>query len=246
MVGLKAYANMTHQGPYLEINEDGSEIDLVNNLFMLLDGFGGSGYGDQAVKKVIETVKHFYSKVQADPDSTMPFFFGQKYTLEGNFLLNAAQYAHKMICHNNVKKEMGARGGAAGILAALAERTMTFLSTGNCRLYLLRQGHFLKVFNEDTLAWAAGDAVDLKFRSLPMSGFGLFNELYLETKEVLVDQGDLFCFLTDGMYARVEENEIKHILENSSGNLQDKINSMVDLSNNRGNLDNQSAILLQF
>lgn len=42
---LKSYAAKTHQGPYLEINEDGYEFDFENELYMILDGFGGSGIG---------------------------------------------------------------------------------------------------------------------------------------------------------------------------------------------------------
>jgi len=246
MIELKSFAGHTHQGPCLQINEDAHDVDLNNNLFMILDGFGGSGIGDQVVKKVIETIKYFYSKVIVDPDSTMPFFYGQKYTLEGNFLLNAFHYAHKMVCQYNLKKEMNARGGASAIVGVLADNLLTFATTGNCRLYLMRQGHLNRVFSEDSLSWAAGDITDLKFKTFPLSGLGLFNELYLETKEIKVNDGDLFCLFTDGIYAGVQEEELKHTLENTSANLKEKIESLTNLSNERGNLDNQSALLLQF
>ena len=39
---LKRYAYKTDKGPLLEVNEDDVEVDLKNEIFMILDGFGGS------------------------------------------------------------------------------------------------------------------------------------------------------------------------------------------------------------
>ena len=51
MIQLKEYVALSSQGPFLQINEDMVDVDLSNNLFMLLDGFGGSGVGDKGSQK---------------------------------------------------------------------------------------------------------------------------------------------------------------------------------------------------
>jgi serine/threonine protein phosphatase PrpC len=35
----------THQGPFLNVNEDGFEFDFENEIFMIFDGFGGNNIG---------------------------------------------------------------------------------------------------------------------------------------------------------------------------------------------------------
>src|SRR5690554_2697171 len=98
---LKSYTAKTHQGPYLHINEDEVDVDLRNKIYMLIDGFGGSGIGDRVAKEVKETIKRFYTRVGGDPDSTLPFFFSHKYLIEGNALINSMHYAHSLIKKDN-------------------------------------------------------------------------------------------------------------------------------------------------
>ena len=61
---LKAYAAQTHQGPYLQVNEDGYDFDFDHELFMIFDGFGGSGVGDKAVDKLKQDIRYFYSELR--------------------------------------------------------------------------------------------------------------------------------------------------------------------------------------
>lgn len=79
MSEIKSYAMKTHQGPFLNLNEDLVEVDLVNNLFMVIDGFGGSNIGDKAASMVRDSLKRSFTKIASDPDSTLPFYFSHKY-----------------------------------------------------------------------------------------------------------------------------------------------------------------------
>ena len=56
----------------------------------------------------------------------------------------------------------------------------------------------------------------------------------------------MVILLTDGVYARLLESEIKEILEKNLDSELEMINELFELSNDRGNLDNQSALVLQF
>ena len=49
MIKLKSYSARTDSGPFLQVNEDDHDVDLINNLFLIFDGFGGSNVGDKAV-----------------------------------------------------------------------------------------------------------------------------------------------------------------------------------------------------
>lgn len=246
MIKLKSYAAKTDQGPYLQVNEDGYDVDLVNDLFMVLDGFGGAGVGDKAVNDLKENLKTFYTKIGSDPDSTLPFFFSSKYLLEGNALVNAIEYSHQSLVKENEKYNLNERGGASAIMACLAENIMTIASVGNCVAYIDRRGYFEKILQEDSLRMVGGVDFDSPHTSCPLSGFGLFKEVHYKIAEIRIQEGDSVIFLTDGAYQKLKPKDIKHHLENADINLSEKIDNLFSLANEKGNLDNQTAILLKF
>jgi PPM family protein phosphatase len=244
---LKAYAAKTDQGPYLNINEDGYDFDIVENFYFMMDGFGGSGVGDKCVEEIKNNMRSFYNKIAQDPDSTLPFFFSPKFLIEGNALINALVFTHKKIFENNMKVEMAKRAGASGVFAIKNESIFTFASVGNCMVYLLRSGSIQKIFIPDDFNLLSSDQFEKYYRTMPLSGLGLFSDLYYQVKEVRVEKGDVFIMLTDGVHSRLAEHEILHYIEkDESGNFQKILETLFDLSNKRGNLDNQTGLVLQF
>ena len=246
MIELKSYGMQSHQGPHLNLNEDLVDADLVNNLFMLIDGFGGSNIGDRAAMMIRDTLKRSYTKIAVDPDATLPFFYSHKYLIEGNALINAFQTAHQNVNRDNEKKNLDNRGGGSVIAAAVAENILTLVSTGNCVAYLYRKGHMSIEVLPDSLAGLSRDSYQSYLHSVPMSGIGLFEDLHYNVRELKVAEGDVVIMLTDGAYSRLNTDEIKYIVETNLESELDAIKELFRLSNDRGNLDNQSAVILQF
>ncbi|MBP9674229.1 MAG: protein phosphatase 2C domain-containing protein [Bacteriovoracaceae bacterium] len=242
---LKRYAALTHQGPYLNINEDSYDIDIKNKLYMILDGFGGAGFGDVCVAKVKENIRKFYLNASHDKEATMPFFFSQRYLIEGNALVNATQYAHHMLCQDNNQHEMLERAGASGIIVSEAENLMTLVSVGNCEAYFYRQGRVHKIFSEETQFLLMADTAT-RGMTLPTNALGLFEELEVQTKEIRILAGDQILLLSDGIYAKLNAHDIDNILKNSELTHHQKVKKLLDLSNERGNLDNQTVLLLEY
>lgn len=243
---LKSYAASTHQGPYLQINEDGYDFDFENELFMIFDGFGGSGYGDRAVEKLKLDVKNFYNNLSDDPNATMPLYYNPKNLLEGNALINSILNAHQALYKSNTEKTINQRAGASSIVAVRADSLMVLLGTGNCCAYHYRQGSLKKIIHEDTIELLSKADLDKKFRTSPLSALGLYPELTYSLKEVRLLEGDKLLLMTDGLYAHLSEEEILHHLNRISPDAQDRINSLLKLSNTNGNLDNQTAMILEF
>lgn len=245
MIDLKSYGLQTHQGPHLNLNEDLVEADLANNLFMLVDGFGGSNVGDRAASMVRDQLKRSYTRIAVDPEATFPFFYSHKYLIEGNALINAFHRAHQTITKDNEEKNLDNRGGASVLAAAISENILTLVSTGNCVAYLYRKGHLSQEILPDSLASLSRDSFQAHFHSVPMSGIGLFEDLHYSVKELKVTEGDIVILLTDGAYSRLSIDEIKYTVEKNESELE-IIKELFRLSNDRGNLDNQSGIVLQF
>lgn len=245
-MNLKTFSAESGPGPFLQTNEDVYDFDLANELFMVLDGFGGAGIGDAAVAGLKENLKSFYTRFAADPDATMPYFFSPKYLIEGNALINAFLYAHNQLYKENLDKDFGKRAGASAAVLAKSESVATLVSTGNCATFLYRNGRLERVLIEDSFKLLSNDEYESHLKTMPLSGFGLFPDLYYQVKEIRLLPGDLIAVMTDGAYSRMDNDELKGILVNSKRSPKEKILDLFKASNRKGNLDNQSCMLLEF
>ncbi len=231
---LKSYSFETHQGPHLNLNEDLIDIDLNLKLYLLLDGFGGSGIGDRAATQIKDNIKSFFGKIATDPDSTLPFYFSSKYLLETNALVNAFRSSHEQIAKENLARSIFNRGGASVMALGLAGNIATIVSTGNCKALIYRKGNLF--------AQVLPDA----FANAPMSGIGLFEDFHYQVSEFKIRKDDALLMLTDGAYERCEQEKILEIINKNLGNEKIIIQEIFNYANDRGNLDNQSIMFLQF
>lgn len=243
---LKAYAAQTDQGPYLQVNEDGYDFDFDNELFMVLDGFGGSGVGDRAVDKLKQEIKNFYTQISDDPNATMPLYYNPRNLLEGNAILNSLMSAHQNLLKSNLEKPVNQRAGASAIVAVKADSLMVLVGIGNCCAYHFRQGKLSKVITEDTFQYLAKDQFHPKFRTSPMSALGMYPEMGHQLREIRLAPGDKVVLLTDGVYAQLSEDELLYTLNRAAPDANERVNSLLKLSNSRGNTDNQTAMILEF
>ena len=243
---LKKFSVESHQGPFLNINEDGYDFNLSDELFMIFDGFGGSGIGDKNLVTLKENLKKFFHNFISDRNSTMPFYYSPKYLLEGNALINSALFSHFELYKDNLKKPFGERAGASGILALKFESIVSLLSVGNCRAYILRKGKIKPVFSEDSFQLLSHDKFDGPHKNIPLSGFGLFPDLHYQLKEIRVASGDKLLLITDGVYGRLDEDELQSGMSKDTINIKNKILELFELANSRGNLDNQTCMILEF
>jgi serine/threonine protein phosphatase PrpC len=243
---LKAYAAQTHQGPYLQVNEDGYDFDFDNDLYMVLDGFGGSGRGDRAVDVLKQEIKTFYTQISDDPNATMPLYYNPRNLLEGNAILNSMMNAHQNLMRSNSDKPVNQKAGASAVVAVRSESLLILVGVGNCCAYHFRKGKLSKIIVEDTLQYLSKDQFDLKFRTSPMSAFGMYPEINYQMREIRLAEGDKVILLTDGIYAKINDEELLYALNKSAPDAQERINSLLNLSNTRGNLDNLTAMILEF
>lgn len=243
---LKSYAAETNQGPYLQVNEDGYDFDFENDLFMVIDGFGGSGIGDKAVDKLKQEIKTFYTRISDDPNATMPLYYNPRNLLEGNAILNSMMSAHQNLLKSNLERPLNQRAGASAIVAVRADSLMVLVGVGNCCAWHFRQGRLSKIIMEDTLKYHSKDQFTYKFRSAPMNAIGMYPELGHSLKEIRLSEGDKIILATDGVYSQISEEELLYALNKPAVDANERVNSLLKLSNSRGNTDNQTAMILEF
>lgn len=243
---LKNYAAVTHQGPFLELNEDGYDFDLDHQLFMVLDGFGGAGIGDKAVQMLKEDIKGFLGKLAADPEATMPLYWSARWLLEGNALVNSFLNAHQRLLKDNSEKSLNQRAGASVACAIKADDIMVLALVGNCHCYLVRRGQAQPLFIPDTHTWLAPDQAAMGALRLPACAFGFLPDLGWSMREVRIQAGDQLALFTDGVAPWVDLSELGHVLSRPEEDLQSKLNDLLKLSNARGNFANQTGMILEF
>ncbi len=243
---LKAYAAATHQGPFLEVNEDAYDFDLDQRFFLVLDGFGGSGVGDKAVERLKEDLKAFLGRLTSDPDATMPLYWSQRWLLEGNALVNSILNAHQALVRENSTKDLNQRAGASGACALMADDILVLAQVGNCQAYLIRRGKAEALFVPDTHALLSPDHRSPRALHIPASAFGLHPDLTWSMREVRIQQGDQFVLLTDGVAPWVSAEELPHLLSRLDSDAQARLRGLMKLSNDRGNCSNQTGLVLEF
>ncbi|EQC46293.1 phosphoprotein phosphatase [Bacteriovorax sp. BSW11_IV] len=243
---IKSYSAKTNQGPCLEVNEDDIHIDIANKLFLAFDGFGGAGIGDKTVGDLKNKISDFYTKIGGDPDSTMPFFYDPKNLIETNAFINSMLMAHEDLLKKNEPKQMHQRGGASMMATILCENILSVVSVGNLVCALVRDSKVQLVTTPDTMDPPWIDTYQPHFYTTPLNAFGLFTNLNYESKEIRVRDGDTVLVMSDGVYSRLTPKDIREIVANGQLKEVEKVDKLFALSNERGNRDNQSAIILRF
>lgn len=243
---LKNYAAVTHQGPFLEINEDAYDFDLDHQLFMVFDGFGGSGIGDKTVLKLKDELKKFLARLAIDRESTMPLYWNARWLIEGNALINAFLFAHQNLYKENSLKPLKQRAGVSMSCAIKADDILILGQVGNCYSYLVRHGQVEPLFIPDNHNWLAPDLHASQSMRIPASAFGFYPELTWSLREVKVQDGDQFALFTDGVAPWIEKDELGHMLSRTDEDLNEKLNGLLKLSNTRGNSSNQTGMILEF
>jgi serine/threonine protein phosphatase PrpC len=138
------------------------------------------------------------------------------------------------------------KGGASALAVSFSENIVNLVSVGNCKALLYRKGQIFTVTQPDSLNSFSQDQYYGATQTCPMSGIGLFEDLHLAIKELKVFEDDQLILMTDGVYGRISDEDIKYILDRNELPYHKKIDELFKLVNERGNLDNQTTILLHF
>ena len=241
---VSSYFAKTNQGPYLNINEDDILIDLNNMIFAIFDGFGGSSIGDHAVELSKNVFHSFFTKISNDPEATLPFFYSEQYALETNALVNALFMAHEELLKENSEREMMDRGAVSTCSAMISGNTLSLASIGNCMVCLFRDGYLSLLNSPDTLVPFGGNYENNISKTFPLSAIGLFKDFPVKIEEFLLKDNDKMIFLSDGAYSRLTFEELEGVARHYSKDDKSLAEHLMATTNDRGNLDNQSVIVL--
>lgn len=249
-MALSAFG-ITDVGRKRRHNEDAYLLDVERGLFVVADGMGGHAAGEVASRITVEAIQEYLALRDDEGESTWPFGFNSRYSMEGNLLSTAIKKANERVIRA-VQNRPELKGMGTTVVAALfdAERA-TLVHVGDSRCYLFRRGDLRRL--TDDHSWVqeqvnAGiltpeEATSHPLKNVVTRALGGSLNVLPDLLEVPFEAGDSFLLCSDGLTGMMADDEISAILA-LEGLAEPRVRALVDLANDRGGVDNITVLLI--
>ena len=242
-------AGLTDVGRRRENNEDSFHNDDEVGLYIVADGMGGHRAGEVASSTVVSSVKDYMEAFHTSPVA--------KEASESNMSGAATAVCHSIELANRVVYQLSQDQGSykgMGSTAAVAYffgDTLVTANVGDSRIYLIRQDEIEQISQDHTLLaehmrknpdWDPNSA-SIPMKHILVRAVGIHEAVEADVYEMQSFPGDLVLMCSDGLTDMLSDEEINQaVLE--GGELPEVCQRLVDLANEKGGLDNITAVLL--
>ncbi|MBS4008295.1 MAG: Stp1/IreP family PP2C-type Ser/Thr phosphatase [Clostridium sp.] len=241
-------AGISHPGRVREKNEDGYLIwqQGTISLFAVADGMGGHAAGEVASTLALETIRQslieqqltLYEKV-ADGCTIEPYLTEILTVANGKILLAGG----------NGTECVGMGTTLTLLLSVSGQAWIGHI--GDSRAYLLRQGRLQMLTEDHTLVSQlarSGQISEEEKKNHPQrhiltQALGTEQAPSFDIQKFLLQAGDLILLCTDGLYGLVDDEELLRETQ-ASDSPENILERLVELANERGGIDNITAILV--
>ena len=243
---------LTHVGRQRQHNEDSYLVADEPGLFLVADGMGGHAAGEIASRIAVDSISEFILHTKED-DGTWPHAYDEHYKRSTNRLMAAVRLANTRVLEA-MRKDARLRGMGTTVVAALAdEDVMSFAHVGDSRAYLIRGGQLSRITNDHSWVFeqvqagmlTEAEAEKHPLRNVITRALGGALSVTPDASEVEARSGDVYLLCSDGLTGMVPENEIRDIVEKNANDLEKACQVLIDTANERGGLDNVTAILVK-
>lgn len=250
-MSVSAYG-LTDVGRKRRHNEDAYLLDAERGLFVVADGMGGHAAGEVASRITVESIQEYIAATDEEHESSWPFGFNSRVSLEGNRLTTAVEKANEKVMRA-VQNRPELKGMGTTVVAALfdADRA-TLVHVGDSRAYLFRDGELRRL--TDDHSWVqeqvnAGILSEDEAKSHPLKNvvtraLGGAVHVSVDLIEVPVRAGDRFLLCSDGLTGMVPDEDLFALFKSGDG-LEKIVRQFIDQANDRGGVDNITAILVE-
>lgn len=235
------HAVFTNKGSR-DINEDsvGNAGDGTHELFVLCDGLGGHGMGDQASQLVVSVFQDQFRKL-----NNIKQFLPESFSAAQDILIAAQQTKH-------AEQKMKTTG-----VALLTDGKNAYIGhVGDSRLYIFRKNQVMKRTLDHSIPQMlaiSGDIKDSEIRNHPQRNIVLRvlgveweQPMFELMKPVPLKKCQAFLLCSDGFWELITEEEMCDILARASS-VEEWLSAMADVVMRNGegkNMDNFSAIAI--
>ena len=248
---VKAHG-LTHVGRQRQHNEDTYLVADEAHLYLVADGMGGHAAGEIASRIAVDAISEFILHTKED-DGTWPHAYDEHLKRSTNRLMAALNLANARVLEA-MKKDARLRGMGTTVVACLAEEdTMSVAHVGDSRAYLVRDGALSRLTNDHSWVFEqvqAGmltpeEAEKHPLRNVITRALGGALQVTPDASEVVSRPGDVYLLCSDGLTGMVPEEEILRVVRDNADDLEKACQVLIDTANERGGLDNVTAILVK-
>ena len=238
-------AGRTDVGKVRQGNEDALFIDEERGVFIVADGMGGHVAGEVASAIVTETVGPGMARAVEEGLS------GEELERRGLELIERANRAIMERADNEPEKR--GMGTTLTMLTLISGGQYLFQQIGDSRGYLFRDGELRQITRDHTVVQQQverGALTPEQAREHPLSHIltrALGTELNVNS-DTFHDEtrpGDIFLLCSDGLSGMLPDDRISEIVAESSDDLQQLTDDLVDAANEAGGLDNVTAVVVK-
>jgi serine/threonine protein phosphatase PrpC len=247
---VKAYG-LTHVGRQRQHNEDAFLVEDDAHLFLVADGMGGHAAGEIASRIAVDSINEFIIHTKED-DGTWPHAYDESFKRSTNRLMAAVRMANTRVLEA-MRKDARLRGMGTTVVACLAdENTISVAHVGDSRAYLIRENHISRVTNDHSWVFeqvqagmlTEAEAEKHPLRNVITRALGGALQVSPDASEIEPRKGDVILLCSDGLTGMVPEDEILRLVTSSNGDLEKACRQLIDAANERGGLDNITAVLV--
>lgn len=248
---LKA-VGLSHVGRQRQHNEDSFLVEGDAKLFLVADGMGGHAAGEIASRIAVDSITEFILHTKED-EGTWPHAYDDHFRRTTNRLMAAVRLANTRVLEA-MRKDARLRGMGTTVVACLAdEKYVAVAHVGDSRAYLVREGQLSRLTNDHSWVFeqvqagmlTEAEAEKHPLRNVITRALGGALSVNPDAAEVESKPGDVYLLCSDGLTGMVPEDEILRLVTENASNLDQACQQLIDSANERGGLDNITAILVQ-
>lgn len=240
--------NRKHQQDAIYVSATGtvplSGKKMVRVLAVVCDGMGGMEDGGKASRTAVQILGKDFAKIKDDPGIQLPAF-----------LLSEVQRIDRLIYHYS-----GGASGTTVVAAAVENDRLYWISAGDSRMYLLRQGRLERQTQDHNymlhlmqMGMSAEEARAQKGSGALTSFLGVGNIgssglIGRNLRPIRLQVNDILLLCSDGITKTIPDGQIREILMNQAGGASQKARMLVQTATHKNtrSQDNTSALVLEY
>lgn len=249
-MNLKA-VGLSHVGRQRQHNEDSFLVADQAQLFVVADGMGGHAAGEIASRIAVDSISEFIVHTKED-DGTWPHAYDEKFRRSTNRLMAAVRLSNTRVLEA-MRKDARLRGMGTTVVACMADENIVSVAhVGDSRAYLIRDGQLTRLTNDHSWVFeqvqagmlTEAEAEKHPLRNVITRALGGALQVSPDASEVESKSGDVYLLCSDGLTGMVSEEDILKLVT-ASDDLDNACQKLIDTANERGGLDNVTAILVK-
>jgi protein phosphatase len=235
------FFGLTDVGLVRNNNEDAYLINSSGSYCLVADGMGGAAAGETASYIFSQTASEIFADQIVANEQEAVERIQKSFRVANDRIL-------EHVAHNPQHEGMG----CTAELLAFTPTGFVIGHMGDSRTYRLRQGLFKQLTKDHSLVQDQLDqgliteeqARSHSMRNVILRAVGVRPSPALDTLRGPIYQGDLFMLCSDGLTDLVDDGDIARVLSDN-GQLQSKLEQLVDLAKQAGGKDNITVVLAE-